>query len=68
MRKRATYEGSIENRQVRFPSDAGIPEETRPYVLVADAETLSVRYVASPHLADPRQAKDFQKQVIEDAT
>ena len=67
MRKLATYEGIIENGRVMLPSDAGIPEKTRVYVLVPDAETLSARYVASPQLADPQQAKDFQMQVIEDA-
>jgi hypothetical protein len=68
MRKPATYGGISENGRVRLPSDGGIPEKTRVYVLAPDAETLSARYVASPHLADPQQAKDFQKQVIEDAT
>ena len=68
MRKLATYEGIIEHGRVMLPSDVGIPEKTRVYVLVPDAETLSAGYVASPHLADPEQAKDFQKQVIEDAT
>ena len=65
MRKLATYEGIIEDGRVRLPSDAGIPEKTRVYVLVPEAEMLSV---ASPHLADPQQARDFQMEVIEDAT
>jgi hypothetical protein len=68
MRKLATYEGIIEDGRVRLPSDAGIPEKTRVYVLVPEAETLSATYVASPHLADPQQARDFQMEVIEDAT
>ncbi len=65
MRKLATYEGIIEDGRVRLPSDDGIPEKARVYVLVSEAETLSV---ASPHLADPQQARDFQMEVIEDAT
>ncbi len=57
MRKLATPDGTIENGRV-----------TPVYILVPDAETLSARYIASPHLADPHQAKDFQMEVIEDAT
>jgi hypothetical protein len=68
MRKLATYEGIIENGRVTLPSDAGIPEKTRVYVLAPEAETLSATHIASPHLADPQQAGDFQMEVIEDAT
>jgi hypothetical protein len=68
MRKLATYEGIIENGRVKLPSDAGIPEKTRVYVLVPEAETLLARNVASPHLANPQQARDFEMEVIEDAT
>jgi hypothetical protein len=66
MRKLATYEGVVENGRVRLPSDAGIPEKTRVYVLVPDAESVSAPYVVSPHLANPAQVKDFEKRVIED--
>jgi hypothetical protein len=65
MRELATNEGIIEDGRVSLPSDAGSPEKTRVYVSVPEAETLSV---ASPHLADPQQARDFQMEVIEDAT
>lgn len=68
MRKLATYEGMIENGRGRLPSDARMPEKTRVYVLVPAAETLLARHVAGPHLVDSQQAKDFQKQVIEDVT
>jgi hypothetical protein len=67
MRKLATFEGIVENGRVTLLSDAGIPEQTRVYVLVPAAGTVSAQYVASPHLADPEQARDFEKQVIEDA-
>jgi hypothetical protein len=68
MRKLATSEGIIEDGRVRLPSDAGIPEKTRVYVLVPEAETLSAMNFVSPHLANPQQARDFQMEVIEDAT
>lgn len=66
MRKLATYEGVIENGQVRLPPNAEIPEKTRVYVLVPDSETLPGTHVASPHLANPEQVKDFEKRIIED--
>ncbi len=65
MRKLATYEGIIGNGHVRL-ANAGIPEKTRVYVLVPGSENLSALYVASPHLANPEQAKDFEKRIIED--
>jgi hypothetical protein len=68
MRKLATYQGTIENECATVPSDAGIPEKMITNILVPDAETASERYIASPHLADPQQASDFQKLVIEGAT
>jgi hypothetical protein len=66
MRKLATYEGIIENGRVTLPPDNGIPDKTRVYVLVPDAETQPNLYVASPRLAHPEQAKDFEMQVFED--
>lgn len=68
MRKPATYEGMVENERDRLASDDRIPEKSRVYVLVPDAEALLTRHVASPHLVDSEQAKDFQMQVIEDGS
>ena len=68
MRKLATYEGIVENGHVTLPPNADIHEKTRVYVLVPDAETRTTHYIASPRLVHPEQAKDFEKQVIEDIT
>ena len=68
MRKLATYEGVVENGRVTLPPNADIPENTRVYVLVPDADGQSRPYIASPRLVHPEQAKDFEKQVIEDPT
>jgi hypothetical protein len=68
MRKLATYEGIIENGRVKLPSNVGIPENTRVYVLVPDTENLSAPSVASPHLGNREQVKDFEKRIIEDTT
>jgi hypothetical protein len=68
MRKLATYEGIIENGRVKLPSNVGIPEQTRVYVLVPGNENLSTPYVASPQLSNREQLKDFEKRIIEDTT
>jgi len=68
MRKLATYEGVVENGHVTLPPNVDIPEKTRVYVLVPDVETQKTLYIASPRLVHPEQAKDFEKQVIEDTT
>ena len=64
--KVTTFEGIIENGQIRLPANVHIPEKTRVYVVVPDVETQSVAHVSSPHLARPEQARDFEKQVIEE--
>ena len=64
MRKLATYEGVVENGRVRLPPNADIPEGTRVWILVPEAETHPFAHIATPHLADPDQAKDFEKQIV----
>ena len=66
MRKLATYEGIIENGRVTLPPNTDIPDNTRVYVVVPDAELQPTLYVASPRLVHPEQAKDFEMQVTED--
>jgi hypothetical protein len=66
MRKLATYEGIIENGRVTLPPGTDIPDKTRVYVLVPDAEAQPTLHIASPRLAHPEQVKDFEMQVNED--
>jgi hypothetical protein len=65
MRKLATYEGIVENGRVTLPPNADIPDKTHVYVLVPDSETQRTFRIMSPRLAHPEQAKDFEKQIIE---
>ena len=64
--KVTTFEGIIENGQIRLPANVHLPEKTRVYVVVPEVETSSMAYVGSPRLAHPEQARDFEKQVIEE--
>lgn len=66
--KVTTFEGIIENGQIRLPSNIHLPDKTRVYVVVPDVETSSIAYIGSPRLAHPEQARDFEKQVIEEAS
>lgn len=61
-----TFEGFVENGQVRLPGDVRLPEKARVYVVVPEAEVKSVAFIGSPRLAHPEQAADFAKEVVED--
>jgi hypothetical protein len=64
--KVATYEGVVENGQVRLPAGVTLPEKAKVYVVVPGVvkiETPRVAHVYSPRLAHPEQAKDFVKRV-----
>jgi hypothetical protein len=64
--KVTTFEGIIENGQIRLPADVRLPEKARVYVVVPDVDVQQVAYVGSPRLVHPEQAEDFKKEVIED--
>jgi hypothetical protein len=64
--KVATYEGFIEDGQVKLPHDVQLPEKAKVYVVVPESEIHPVPFVASPRLIHPDQAKDFAKRVIEE--
>ena len=58
-------EGVVENGRIRLREDVSLPENARVYVIFADlGNDRSVR-VQSPRLADPQQAKEFTKQIVE---
>ncbi|MEK6281766.1 MAG: hypothetical protein AABN95_15540 [Acidobacteriota bacterium] len=63
MRKLARYEGIIEDGRAKLPPDGGLPGKTRVFVNVPNSEAISAPYVASPHLANPEQLKDFEKRI-----
>ena len=63
MRKFSTYEGVVENGHVTLPPNADIPDKTRVYVLAPEVEAQRPLRIASPRLAYPQQANDFEKQV-----
>ena len=59
-----TIEGVVENGQIRLRDHVALPEQTKVYVVIPDAEAASTARTHSPRLAQPEQAADFTKQVI----
>ncbi len=63
----ATYEGVVENGQIRLANNIKLPENARVYVVIPDVEMASPAVIYSPHLVYPEQAADFVKEIIEAA-
>lgn len=64
--KGATYEGIVENGNVRLPDGIHLPEMTRVFVVVPDTDSQRIAHLRSPRLAHPEQAIDFKKEVVEE--
>ena len=67
MSKLATYEGVVEDGHVTLPPEADIPDNTRVYVLVPNLDLDRTYKIMSPRFADPKQAKDFKLEVIDES-
>lgn len=61
-----TFEGIVEQGQIRLPASVRLPEKAKVYVVIPDVEVQTVAYIGSPRLVHPEQAADFIKQVIEE--
>lgn len=57
--------GIIENGRVRLTENITPPENANVYVIVEDSSRPLSAQVRTPHLANPRQAADFRKQIVE---
>ncbi len=65
--KVTTYQGTVENGQIKLPANIRLPEKTKVYVVIPDQEAVPISYIGSPRLVDREQEKDFQKEVIEES-
>ncbi len=61
-----TFEGIVEQGQIRLPANVRLPEKAKVYVIIPDIEVQTVAYIGSPRLVHPEQAADFKKEVIEE--
>lgn len=64
----ATFEGMVENGQIRLKSDIYLPDKTKVYVIVPEIQIEQVARIFSPRLARPEQAVDFKLMVVEEST
>ncbi|MCO5186250.1 MAG: hypothetical protein M9928_08635 [Anaerolineae bacterium] len=62
-----TYEGIVENGQIRLKTNVSLPNKTKVYVIIPELENQKTVRVVSPRLVHPEQAIDFKKEVIEEA-
>ena len=65
--KGATYEGIVQNGKIRLPDGIHLPELTKVYVVVPEAESKLIGHLRSPRLAHREQAIDFKKEIIDEA-
>lgn len=61
-----TFEGIIEDGQIKLTTDVNLPEKTKVYVVVPGFEDKRVFHVYSPRLAHPEQVNDFEIELVED--
>jgi hypothetical protein len=62
----ATFEGVVEQGQIKLNSEVRLPDGTKVYIVVPDIEIekQGVR-LHSPRLARPEQSAEFEMEVIE---
>lgn len=60
----ATFEGIVENGQIRLTEDVKLPESAKVYVVVPNLEKRTAK-IMSPRLVDKEKLKDFEREIIE---
>ena len=61
-----TFEGVVENGQIRLAADACLPEKAKVYVIIPNSAVPLPASMASPRLAHPKYAIPFRKEVIQE--
>ncbi len=64
--KVATYEGTVENGQIRLSEPVRLPEHAKVFVVVPGVREVPRFHMASPRLARPELASGFVKEVNEE--
>lgn len=62
-----TLEGVIEHGQLRLLTPVPFPDNTRVSVVISDLQPPLRARLASPRLAHPEQAAEFQMEVSQDS-
>jgi hypothetical protein len=61
-----TFEGVVEQGQIRLPATVRLPERAKVYVVIPHVEVQPVAFIGSPRLVHPEQAVDIKKEVSEE--
>ena len=61
-----TYQAVVENGQIRLPADVVLPERGVVYVVVPGGPEMPVKKCPSVRLANPEDARKFEKVVTWD--
>ena len=61
----ATFEGFVEQGQIKLKNGLRLPDQTTVYIIVPDLEPVRLPRIHSPHLVNPQQAQDFVMEVSE---
>ena len=57
--------GIVENGKVRLTENISLPENANVYVIVENSSQSLSAQIRTPRLANPKQAADFRKQIVE---
>lgn len=56
----ATFEGVVENGQIRLKTDIHLPDKTKVYVIVPETQVKQIAKIFSPPVSLPRASFRFQ--------
>jgi hypothetical protein len=62
-----TFEGIVEDGQIKLPENVHVPERTKVYVVIPGAAQPGETRWPSPRLAHHEQAQDFIKTILHNA-
>ncbi|MFQ5611298.1 MAG: hypothetical protein ACE5H9_04105 [Anaerolineae bacterium] len=63
-----TFEGIVENGQIRLKTDVRLPDKTMVYIVVPGIEVEQVASIHTPRLVHPEQINDFKLEIIEESS
>lgn len=61
-----TFEGTVENGQIRLKTNIRLPDHIKVYVVVPEVQVEEVAHINSPRLAHPEEIKDFTLEIVEE--
>jgi len=63
-----TFEGIVDNGQIRLKTNIQLPDKTKVYIVVPDIQVEQIARIFSPRLAHPEQAADFKMEIVRESS